>query len=86
MLDVEIRLTAITSPKVRKLRTFSTTQRVQYAGSYGLAFDGGSGKLVVREYPLTHDKQDIDEPSTVLATDVWWDLAGGVTATLIVSY
>jgi hypothetical protein len=86
VIDVEVQVTAITSVKIRKLNTFSTTQRLQYAGSYGLAFDGGAGKLVVVWHPLLYTKQDITELKLQPATDVFWDLPLGITATFKVSY
>jgi hypothetical protein len=86
VIDVECRVTAITSAKVRQLATISSTTRLRYAGSYGLMFTGSGNSLVVREYPIYHSKQDIAEPALIGATDVYWDLPAGVTITLVITY
>lgn len=83
--DVEARVTAITSPKVRQRASISGNNQIRFAGSYGLCYDGGLGKLVVANHKFDHALQDLPE-NNLLATDVFWDLASGVTATFIVTY
>jgi len=84
--DIEVRVTAISNNKVRQGDSIGNSQKLQYAGSYGLIFTGAGNDLIVRWYQIAWSKQDYDEPTTVAATDVFWWFPPGVTATLVVSY
>lgn len=84
--DIEIRVTAITSAKVRQGGSIGNSIKLQYAGSYGLVFTGAGNDLIVLWHTIAWSKQDYDEPSTISATSVFWWLAPGVTATLVVTY
>jgi hypothetical protein len=86
VIDVEARITAITSPRVRQGITVGNTTKVSWAGSYGLIFNGGTNDLVVRWWPFQWTKQDIAEGFLIGATHIFWSLRGGVTATFIVTY
>lgn len=84
--DVEIRVTSITSNKVRQGISVGNSTKIGFAGSYGLVFTGAGNDLIVRWRALSWTKEDYDEPSTVAATSVFWALRPGVTATLVVTY
>lgn len=86
VVDIEARLTAITSARVRQGLTVGNSTRVQFAGSYGLIFNGGTNDLVVQWFSIGWTKQDIAVGFLVGATHIFWALKPGVTATFIVTY
>jgi len=83
--DIEVVVTAIVSARVRVNQTINSTKKVQYAGSYGLMFDGGHGNLVTTWHPIMWDHQDMNEEGLVGATHFFWSLQPGVTATFYVN-
>jgi hypothetical protein len=84
--DIEVTLTAITNPKVRQGLVVASNTKVEYAGSYGVMFDGGTGKMVVQWHAINWTHQDLQEPVNIGATDVFWALRPGVTASIKVSW
>lgn len=84
--DVELKVTAITSPRVRQGLSLDDATKLGFAGSYGLAWVDGAGTSVVRWYPIQWSHQDQAEPQTIPCTHVFWAFRLGVTADLIVSY
>lgn len=86
VLDVEVVITGITSAKVRRNQIVNSTQKVQYAGSYGLMFDGAHGNLVVSWHPVMWDHQDFPEFAGLGATHLFWSFRPGVTGNLVVTY
>lgn len=83
--DVELVVTAVTSAKVRVNQTINSTKKMQYAGSYGLMFNGAHGNLVTTWHAIMWDHQDLAENGLIGATHVFWSLRPGVTATIYVN-
>jgi hypothetical protein len=81
--DVEVDVTAIDSAKVRQREGIGSSDKLEYAGSYGLLFTDGDKDLVVMWEQIAWSYQDYLRNVETLATGIFWWLNPGVTATLI---
>jgi len=83
--DIEVDVTALSNPKVRQQDGIATSDKLQYAGSYGLIYEDSGKDLVVSWHQIAWLYQDYKEVSPTACTAIFWWLPPGVTITLIVT-